>query len=87
MKRNRKKTFRYRFNGHPYFDSRSIYSVEISDLESQIRKLEAKLIDPKDSDDRKWTARWLARYRLEMEKKLKALDLKQRKRNKHTQAN
>jgi hypothetical protein len=78
MKSNRKKTDTYRFNGHPYFDARSIFSVKIADLEVLIEKFEAKLTDPDDPDDRKWSSRWLERFRKELQKKRAGLNLKQR---------
>jgi hypothetical protein len=76
MKTNRKKTETYRFNGHPYFDASSIFSVKIAELEVRIKKYEAKLADPDDPDDKKWTARWLERYRKELDKKLVGRRLK-----------
>ena len=57
MKKNRKQAETYRFNGSPYLDSGSIHSVQISDLLSEIRKLEQKLSNPTDKDDERWTAR------------------------------
>ena len=82
MKKNRKKSDTYRFNGHPYFHASSIFSVEIAELETRIKSYESKLADPNDPDDKKWTARWLARYRKELDKKQRGRSLKQReKRN------
>jgi hypothetical protein len=78
MKINRKKSETYRFNGHPYFHAHSIFSVETTELEARVKQFEAKLADPNDPDDKKWTARWLARYRKELAKKERGRDLKQR---------
>ena len=78
MKKNRKNTETYRFNGHPYFNARSIFSVKIADLEVLVKNFEAKLSDPDDSDDKKWTFRWLERFRRELEKKRAGRSLKQR---------
>jgi hypothetical protein len=78
MKKNRKRADTFRFNGHPFFHATSIFSVEMSELESCVKKLEAKLADPADPDDKKWTARWLERYRKEFEKKQAGRSLKQR---------
>lgn len=78
MRTNRKDTETYRFNGHPYFDARSIFSIEIPDLEALVKKFEAKLAAPGDSDDKKWTSRWLERFRRELEKKQAGRSLKQR---------
>ena len=68
---------RYRINGHPFLQSASIQSVEIAELESLVRQFEAKLADPDDQDDKKWTARWLSRFRKELAKKEAGRDLKQ----------
>jgi hypothetical protein len=84
MKKNRKTADTYRFNGHPSFDAASIRSVTIADLESGIRDLEAKLADPNDPDDKKWTACWLTKYELELAKKRKGLALKERERHKRS---
>jgi hypothetical protein len=81
MKKNRKKADTYRFNGHPFFHAQSIHSVIIADLASRIKELEAKLADPNDPDDKKWTARWLGRYKQELAKKRKGLALKTRERS------
>jgi hypothetical protein len=78
MKKNRKKADTYRFNGNPYLHAASIHSVEISDLEANVKAFEAKLADPNDPDDKKWTARWLSRFKEELAKKQKGLALKQR---------
>jgi hypothetical protein len=78
MRSNRKNTETYRFNGHPYFDPRSIFSVEIADLEVLVKNFEAKLADPHDPDDRKWIARWLERFRKELQKKRAGRSFKQR---------
>jgi hypothetical protein len=77
MKKNRKKADTYRFNGYP-FQARSIHSVKIEDLESRIKDLEAKMADPNDADDKRWTARWLTRHKQELAKKRKGLALKKR---------
>ena len=77
MKTNRKKADTYRFNGNPYFHAGSIHSVTIADLELRIKDCEAKLADPNDPDDKKWTAWWLSRYEQELAKKRKGLALKQ----------
>jgi hypothetical protein len=76
MKKNRKKADTYRFNGHPYLDPDSIHSVTSAELESRIKEFEAKLADPNDSDDKKWTARWLSRFKKELAKKRKRSALK-----------
>jgi hypothetical protein len=78
MKKNRKKADTYRFNGSPYLHSGSIHSVTMADLELRIKELEAKLSDPNDPDDRKWTTRWLSRFRQELDKKRDGRGLKQR---------
>jgi hypothetical protein len=78
MKKNRKTADTYRFNGHPFLDAGSIHSVKIADLESHIKHFEAKLADPNDPDDKKWTASWLSRYKQELAKKRKGLALKER---------
>ncbi|OAI51279.1 hypothetical protein AYO44_05100 [Planctomycetaceae bacterium SCGC AG-212-F19] len=78
MKKNRKKADTYRFNGYPHLHTGSIQSVTMAELESRIKQLEAKLTDPNDPDDNKWTERWLARYRKEFEKKRAGRSLKQR---------
>jgi hypothetical protein len=76
VKKNRKKAETYRFNGYPHSNPKSIHSVGISQLESWIKDYEAKLADPNDLDDRKWTARWLQRCETERDKKTKGLILK-----------
>jgi hypothetical protein len=73
---NRKKTETYRFNGYPHSNPRSIHSVPVATLNSWITSYEAKLADPNDPDDKKWTARWLKRFTLERDKKLKGAVLK-----------
>jgi hypothetical protein len=78
MKKNRKKTDTYRFNGNPGLHAGSIRSVTMADLEILMKQFEAKLADPHDSDDKKWTARWLERFRKEHEKKREGLGRKQR---------
>ncbi len=74
---NRKKTETYRFNGYPHLNAKSIRSFDISKLESIIEEFETKLADPNDSDDKKWTQRWLSRFEKELKKKQKGLALKQ----------
>lgn len=76
--KNRKKTEAYRFNGYPHLNSHSIQSVNISDLESHIETLTKKLENPEDVDDKRWVERWLVRYKLELAKKEKGLELKER---------
>jgi hypothetical protein len=83
MKKNRKTTDTYRFNGHPFFHAGSIHSVTIADLESLIKDFAVKLADLNDPDDKKWTARWLSRYKQELAKKQKGLALKNRERGEH----
>lgn len=78
--KNRKKADRYRFNGNPYFHAGSIVPIQITDLEAGIAGFEAKLADPADPDDKKWVARWLHRFRRELEKKQAGSRLKQRER-------
>jgi hypothetical protein len=78
MKHKRKKTARFRLNGHPSFHAGSIHSVSMAELEARIKEFEAKLANPCDPDDRKWTARWLERLRKELEKKRAGRSLKQR---------
>jgi hypothetical protein len=78
MKKNRKKADTYRFNGHPFLHPDSIHSVTMADLESRIKEFEAKLADPNDPDDKKWTARWLSRFQEEYDKKRVGRSLKQR---------
>lgn len=56
MKKNRKNADTYRFNGNPSIHAHSIHPVSIADLESRIEEFEAKLSDPNDPDDPKWTA-------------------------------
>lgn len=73
---NRKKTETYRFNGNPFLHEGSIHSVEIAELEDRIKTLQAKLDDPNDLDDPKWTKRWLDRFEKELNKKLVARDAK-----------
>lgn len=76
MKRNRKKNETYRFNGHPFLHANSVHPVKIADLETCIRKLEAKLAEPTDPDAKGWASRWLKRYKQELAKKRKGLALK-----------
>ncbi len=83
MKKNRKKTDTFRFNGHPSFRAGSIRSVEMADLEVMVKQFEAKLADPNDPDDKKWTACWLDRFRKELEKKRTGRSLKQRGKRDH----
>jgi hypothetical protein len=77
MKKNRKKADTYRFNGNPGIHACSIQPVKITELKSRIESLKAKLLDPDDPDDKKWTARWLKRYEMELAKKRTGLALKQ----------
>ena len=84
MKKNRKRADTYRFNGHPYFDAGSIFSIEVGDLEALVKQYEAKLADSADPDDKKWTARWLDRFQKELDKKLAGRRLKQRERRDRT---
>jgi hypothetical protein len=86
MKKNRKKADTYRFNGHTYLHASSIHSVEMADLEAQVNVFEAKLADPDDPDDKKWTARWLERFRKELDKKRAGRSLKQREMRDHRRA-
>jgi hypothetical protein len=76
MRRDTKKADTYRFNGNPHLHSGSIRPVTITDLEARIRELEAKLANPADPDDKKWTEGWLDRYQAELAKKLDGLSLK-----------
>jgi hypothetical protein len=76
MRRDPKKADTYRFNGNPHLHSDSIRPVTIADLVVQIRQLEAKLADLEDTDDKKWTERWLNRYEAELAKKLDGRSLK-----------
>jgi hypothetical protein len=78
MKKNRKKAYHYRFNGHPTFHAGSIHSVTMADLESRIEEFETKLANPDDPDDKKWTTRWLSRFWQELDKKRAGRSLKQR---------
>ena len=72
MKKNRKKSDTFRFNG--VWDMKPI---ETDKLKSLIGKFQSKLTDPDDLDDKKWTARWLKRLQQELLKKEKSLDQKQ----------
>jgi hypothetical protein len=82
MKKNRKKADSYRFNGYPHLQPGSVDSVQMADLESMIKQFGAKLANPEDPDDKKWTARWLERFQKELDKKRAGRSLKQReKRN------
>lgn len=83
MKKNRKEADTYRFNGHPYFHADSIHSVEKTDLEARVKQFEDKLANPDDTDDKKWTARWLERFRKELDKKRAGRGLKQREKRDH----
>ena len=78
MKKNRKKSDTYRFKGNCFLHVDSIHAVDIADLELRIKKLEAKLADPNDPDDNKWTGRWLSGYRKEFDKKRVGGSLKAR---------
>ncbi|MGC8641684.1 MAG: hypothetical protein ACP5XB_17595 [Isosphaeraceae bacterium] len=84
MRRDPKKADTYRFNGNPHLHSGSIRPVTITDLVVQMRQLEAKLADPEDPDDTKWTERWLNRYEAELAKKLNGRSLKGEERAKAT---
>ncbi len=77
MTKNRKKSDTYRFNGYPHLNAGSIRSVEIKDLEVMVRQFKAKLADPDDTDDKRWTRRWLARMEKELSKKTEQRDKKQ----------
>jgi hypothetical protein len=81
--KNRKKADTYRFNGHPSFHAGSIHSIQRAELEARVKQFEAKLADPDDPDDKKWTARWLERYRKELDKKEAGRSLKQREKRAH----
>jgi hypothetical protein len=83
MKKNRKKADTYRLNGHPSLHAGSIRPVEMAGLEARIRQFEAKLTDPDDPDDKRWTARWLERLRRELARKRAGRRLKQRDRRRH----
>jgi len=78
VRKNRKKADTYRFNGHPSFHAGSIHSIEMAELEGLIQRFEAKLTRAGDPDDKKWTARWLDRFRKELAKKRAGRSLKQR---------
>lgn len=75
--KNRKKNEAYRFNGYTHLDEKSIRSFDISHLKSIIAKYTAKLSDPHDVDDEKWTRRWLSRFEKELNKKQNGLASKQ----------
>jgi thiamine pyrophosphate-dependent acetolactate synthase large subunit-like protein len=64
MAKNRKKSETYRFNG-----VWGVTPVRADELREWITKFEAKLADPDDPDDQKWTRRWLARFKKELAKK------------------
>lgn len=83
MRINRKQNQTYRFNGHPYFHASSIFAVKTEELERLIKSFEAKLADFNDLDDKKWTARWLDRFRREFDKKRQGCDLKLEERRTH----
>ena len=78
MKKNRRRVDTYRFNGNPFLHAGSIHSVTMAELESRIKEFRAKLANPDDPDDKKWTARWLSRFRKELDKKREGRGLKQR---------
>ena len=80
--KNRKRADTYRFNGHPFFNAKSIFSVETEKLEERIKRLEAKLADPNDLDDPRWTQYWLERYQQELKKKQKGKAFKEKERQK-----
>lgn len=77
MRKNRKKTETYRFNG-----LWGMKSVDIAELKSLIRKFQGKLADPSDPDEKKWTGRLLQRFQRELEKKEQSLHTKNRDRAK-----
>ncbi|MHB1423440.1 MAG: hypothetical protein ACYC3I_09660 [Gemmataceae bacterium] len=81
MKKNRKKSETYRFNGNPFLRPGSIHPVRIEDLEGLIKVFEAKLADSNDPEDKKWTTRWLQRINRELAKKKKGLALKKREKS------
>ncbi len=83
MAKNRKKSETYRFNGNPSLHSGSIESVDVKQLASMIEQFEAKLTDPDDPDDKKWTQRWLDRLRRENERKIDSRERKQQEKLKH----
>jgi hypothetical protein len=80
MAKNRKKTDTYRFNGNPSLQARSIHPVTMAELELWIVDWEAKLADPNDPNDKKWTERWLKRFRMELAKKRRGRGMKQSER-------
>ena len=84
MKQNRKKTETYRFNGAPHANPKSIHAVTIADLEMRIVGLEAKLANPNDVDDKRWTERWLKLHKKELSKKCQGLLLKSEEKSKPT---
>ena len=82
MRRDPKKADTYHFNGNPYLHTGSIHTVTIADLQSRVRAFEAKLADPNDPDDKKWTERWLNRFKAELSKKLEGQSLKAEEKSK-----
>ncbi|MGL4464113.1 MAG: hypothetical protein ACRC1K_18340 [Planctomycetia bacterium] len=87
MTKNHKYIVRYRFNGNPYFDVGSIHAVTMADLERLIKEFEAKLGDPYDPDDKRWTARWLERFRKGYDTKAAGRGLKQREKRSRRRTN
>ncbi len=87
MKTNRKTSDTYRFNGHPSLYTGIIHPVEMADLELKIKQFEAKLADPNDPDDKRWTVRWLNRFRKELDKKREGRSLKQREKRDRRRTN
>jgi len=70
MKTNRKKADTYRFTG-----LWGMGPMGIAELKIKIKTFRAKLEDPADPDDKKWTARWLRRFEQELAKKHRSLEL------------
>jgi hypothetical protein len=50
--------------------------MTIATLKSTIEKLQAKLADPRDGDDKRWVARWLTRCETRLSKKTRAFEHK-----------
>jgi len=73
MASNRKKSFGFRFNG-----LHEINTVQAEELQEWIDCFEAKLADPNDADDKKWTRRWIERFKKELAKKLDSQERRQR---------
>jgi hypothetical protein len=51
--------------------------VKMNELKALIERFQRKLEDLNDPDDKKWTARWLRRFRQEVTKKERGLETKQ----------